>query len=466
MQEKAKPLSWLKQLVVLALTASVIVSPLWAAAQKGLSETLDPQSVAQSHKARQVDEIVAVVNKDVITRNELEQRLLNARHQLEQRKVALPDLEALQKQVLDRMIIERIQLQLAQENAIRIDDQQLDRAILRIAEQNNVSVQTMRDKLEADGIPFVRFREDIRREIILSRLQEREVGSRVQVSDAEIDAFLAERGGGVQASVKEMNLAQILLRLPENASPEQIETTRKRADALMAELKQGADFAKLAAANSNAQEALQGGELGWRAEERLPQLFLDAVKNLKPGEVAAPVKSANGFHILKLLGQREVNPLLEKLAGPPIRQTHARHILVRVSELVSQSEAQRRLRDLKQRLDNKAADFAELARLYSADGSAAKGGDLGWIYPGDTVPEFERAMDALQPGQISEPIETPFGWHLIQVLERRSQQASAERVRVMAREAVRERKADAAYQDWLRQIRDEAFVEIRLGEHQ
>ncbi len=449
-------------LVVLTGWAS-LAAPVWAQSGR-LSESLDPQSIAQSKDVRRVDEIVAVVNKDVITRNELERQVKMARRQLEQRNVPVPERAAFEKQMLDRMILERIQLQLAQEGAIRVDDQQLDRALARIAEQNKLSVQALRDKLEADGIPFARFREEIRQEIILSRLHERDVSSRVQVSDAEIEAFLAEQGGGVQASVSELNLAQILLLLPENASPEQIEAMRKRAEAVLAELRQGGDFAKLAATYSNAQEALQGGELGWRARERLPQLFLDAVKDLKPGEVASPVKSPNGFHILKLVGQREVNPQLEKLAGPPIVQTHTRHILIRVSELISQSEAQRRLSNLKQRLDNNAADFADLARQHSADGSAPKGGDLGWIYPGDTVPEFERAMDALQPGQISEPIESPFGWHLIQVLERRSQQASAGRVRVMAREAVRERKTDAAFQDWLRQIRDEAFVEIRLGE--
>lgn len=446
--------------VSLVFTGTVI-------AQTGqLSSEINPDSLQQSKRVRLVDEIIAVVNQDVITRNELEDQLRLVRRQLEQNKVTLPSAAEIEKQVLERMILERIQLQLARENAIRVDDQQLDRAVQRIAEQNKLSTQGLRDRLEADGISYAKFRENIRQEIILSRLREREVNNRVQISEAEIDAFIAEQGGGAEASTTELNVAQILLRLPENASPEQIEQSRKRADQIVAELRAGGDFAKLAATYSSAPEALQGGSLGWRPQDRLPQLFLDALAPLKPGEVAAAVKSANGFHILKLIEKRTTDATLSKLAGPPIQQTHARHILIRVNEVNSQQEVLRRLQDLRQRLENKAADFADLARQYSVDGSASKGGDLGWAYPGDMVPEFERAMDALKPGEISEPVESPFGWHLIQVLERRTQQASAERVRVMARDAVRERKTDAAYQDWLRQIRDSAFVELRDSERQ
>lgn len=438
-----------------------------AIAQTGqLTQEINPDALQHSKRVRLVDEIVAVVNQDVITRTQLDDQLRLVQRQLAQNKIALPAPAELEKQVLERLVLERIQLQLARENAIRIDDQQLDRAVLRIAEQNNMTVQALRDRLEADGIPFAKFRENIRQEIVLNRLREREVTNRVQVTEAEIDAYLAEQGGAGEAATTEMNVAQILLRLPENASPEQIEETRKRADQILTELRAGADFARLAAVHSSAPEALQGGELGWRAQDRLPHLFLEALTPLKAGEIAAPVKSANGFHILKLLDKRTIDPRLSKLAGPPVQQTHARHILIRVNEALSQQEAQRRLHDLKQRLDNKAADFADLARQYSADGSASKGGDLGWAYPGDMVPEFERAMDALKPGEISEPTESPFGWHLIQVLERRTQQASAERLRVMARETVRERKTDAAYQDWLRQIRDSAFVELRDTDRQ
>lgn len=451
--------------IILTLVLAIFSTPIWAEIGQ-LTRELDTTPIQQSTHSQLVDEIVAVVNQDVITRNELEIQLHLVQSQLKQNQIAIPPLANLEKQVLERMILERIQLQLAHETAIRVDDQQLDHALLVIAEQNKLSLQALRDRVEAEGVPFANFRENIRQEIILTRLREREVNNRVQVNDAEIEAFLAERAGNsTETNTTEINLAQILLRVPEHASPEQIEETHKKATQLFNELRAGADFARFAASYSHAPEALKGGELGWRMENRLPQLFLDAIKDTQVGEVAAPVKSANGYHILKLLGKRTNDPRLVQLAGPPIQQTHVRHILIRVNETVSQQEAQRRLSDIKQRLNNKAADFAELARQYSVDTSATKGGDLGWVYPGDTVPEFERVMDSLKIGEISEPVETPFGWHLIQVLERRVQQASTERVRIMAREAVRERKIDAAYQDWLRQIRDSAFVEIRQMEH-
>jgi peptidyl-prolyl cis-trans isomerase SurA len=245
--------------------------------------------------------------------------------------------------------------------------------------------------------------------------------------------------------------------VPEQASPEQIQSRRERAEQALAQLKTGADFRQVAAAYSDAPDALQGGSLGWREGERLPAIFHDAIKALKPGEISSVLRSSNGFHILKLNEKRNTEaPLM-------VQQTHARHILIKTNEIVSESEARSRLRTLKERLDNK-ADFAELARVHSDDASAARGGDLGWLSPGDTVPEFERAMDGLKPGEISEPVQSPFGWHLIQVLERRNQDMSQERVRLMARQALRARKSDEAYQEWVRQLRDRAYVETRLEE--
>jgi peptidyl-prolyl cis-trans isomerase SurA len=359
------------------------------------------------------------------------------------------------------MIIERAQLQLAGELGIKVEDTMLDRAVARIAEQNKLSLPEFRKQLESEGTPFAQFREEVRREILMQRLREREVDNKIQVSDSEIDNYLAA-DASARGSQQELNLAHILVRTPENASPQQIAERQQRAEEAYRQLKSGGDFGKVAAIFSDSDEALKGGALGWRSQDRLPQLFLDAIANLKPGGISPIVKSANGFHILKLVDQRTASaqPNL-----PPVTQTHARHILIKVNELVSATEAKRKLSELKQRLDNHAATFEELAKLYSNDLSASKGGDLGWIYPGDTVPEFERAMNALQPGQTSEPIESPFGYHLIQVLERKTDDVSRERLRLAARQAIRERKLEEATSEWLRVLRDRAYVEYRFDDN-
>ena len=307
---------------------------------------------------------------------------------------------------------------------------------------------------------FAQFREDVRQDILLNRLREREVDSRLQVSDSEIDNFIADQAE-FPPTPQEINLAQILLRVPENATPQRLDETRQRADDLVAQLKGGADFARLAASFSNASEALQGGELGWRNVDRLPTLFVDAVKGVKVGDIAPIVRSPNGFHILKVLGRRSA--VAGKLAGAPVQQTHVRHILLRVSgrDIPSrrQSAASKSSR-YASRPDR--SNSATLARLHSVDPSGSRGGDLGWVYPGDTVPEFERAMNALKIGEVSSPVQSPFGWHLIQVQERRTEPASAERSRQAARQALRERKSEEAYQDWLRQLRDKTYVEYRF----
>ena len=410
---------------------------------------------------RTIDRIVAVVNDEVVTANELRTRARMAEVQLRRQKIQPPAADVLERQVLERMIVDRAQLQLARETGVRVDDATVNATLGRIAESNGLSVQVLRQRLEADGISFTQFRDDIRQDIILNRLREREVDSRVQISDSELENFIAAQAG-VAADSEEINLAQILLRVPENSASDRIEATRNRADELMAQLKGGADFARIAASFSNAPEALQGGELGWRNADRLPTLFIDAVKGLKQGDTTSVIRSPNGFHILKVLGRR--SGVDSKLALGPVQQTRARHILLRVSDLTPEPEVRRRLDEMKQRVEAGQIEFGTLARLHSLDPSGSRGGDLGWLYPGDTVPEFEKAMSALKINEISVPVQSPFGWHLIQVLERRTEQASSERARLQARQALRDRKADEAYQDWMRQLRDQTYVEYRLDD--
>jgi peptidyl-prolyl cis-trans isomerase SurA len=408
-----------------------------------------------------IDRIVAIVNDEAITARELQERTAFAMKQLAQQGTAPPPRGVVERQLLERLVTDRVQLQFAKESGLRVEDLELDRAIGRIAEQNKLTVPQLRETLERDGVPFSKFREDIRGEIVMSRLREREVDNRIVVTESEIDALLASSGDDTLRA-DEVNLSHILVVVPENARPEQVQARRARAEEARAQLTKGADFKQVAAAFSEAPDALQGGLMGWRAGERLPTLFYDAVKAMKPGDVSDILRSANGFHILRLNERRATTAGAAKLP-PSVQQTRVRHILLKTNELVSENDARNRLRTLKERLENK-ADFAELARAHSEDASAAKGGDLGWILPGDTVPEFERAMDALKIGEISEPVRSPFGWHLIQVLERGVQDVSKERQRLAARQTLRARKSDEAYQEWVRQLRDRAYVELRLEE--
>ena len=415
------------------------------------------QAFAQGRAAQviEADRIIAVVNDEVITLNELKARITAVERQLRQQGTQMPPRDVLEKHVLERLIVDRVQIQFARETGLRIDDAQLDQTLARIAEGNRMDLAQFRASLEQDGIPWAKFREDIRDEIIVSRIREREVDSKIVVSEGEIDNFLESAGA---AGSEEYNLGHILLRVPEQAKPEQLVRLKSRAEDIISQLRGGADFAQLAASYSDAPDGLSGGMMGWRPLERLPSLFAEVVPKLKPGEVSDAVRSPAGYHILKLIDRRG-----GAIKAQPVEQTHARHILIKTSELVSESEAKRRLVGLKERITH-GTEFAELARLHSNDLSAAKGGDLGWLSPGDTVPEFERAMNSLKPGEVGEPVKSPFGWHLIQVIERRMD-TSKERVRQSARLALRERKADEAYQDWLRQMRDRAYVEYRLEDN-
>lgn len=429
---------------------------LWGIAVAGCSLSVQ-QAMAQDRapKVIEADRIIAVVNNEVVTSHELRTRMTTVAHQLRQQGTQLPPRDVLEKHILERMIVDRVQLQFAKETGMQVDDGQLDQALARIAEGNRMSLAQFRASLEQDGIPWIKFREEIRSEMIIGRLREREVDSRIVVSEGEIDNFLASAGG---AGSEEFNLAHILLRVPEQAKPEQLARLQARAEDLIAQLKRGANFAQLAASHSDAPDGLSGGMMGWRPIERLPALFAEEVPKLKPGEVSAVLRSPAGFHILRLIDRRG-----GAIKAQPVEQTRARHILIKTSELVSEAEARRRLMELKERITH-GADFAELARLHSNDLSAARGGDLGWMNPGDTVPRFEQAMNRLGPGEVGEPVQSEFGWHLIQVIERRMD-VSQERVRQNARQILRERKADEAYQDWLRQMRDRAYVEYRLEDN-
>ena len=409
----------------------------------------------QAPRISLVDRIVAVVGREVVTLSELSERREFAERQLRRQGTPLPERGLLERQILERLIVEKAQLQLARDNGIRVEEIQLDRALERVAENNGVSLSVFRQMLEKDGVAFERFRDEVRMQILMQRLREREVDDRIEVSEAEIEQFLLEEknDGGKRS---EYNLEHVLVRLPEQASPEQIDSALKKAEKARAEAVAGTDFAKIAASYSDAPDALQGGAMGWRAEDRLPEIFAGAVKGMRKGDVSGVLRSPGGFHVLRMVDRRGAEE------GAPVEQTRARHILVRTSEVVSEADARRRLADLRERVVTGGADFAELARLHSADGSASRGGDLDWLLPGDTVPEFERAMTALKPGEISQPVKSAFGWHLIQVMERRAAGVTQDRRRLQARAALKERKADEAFQDWLRQLRDRTYVEMRL----
>ena len=424
-----------------------------AACSAALAQGARPDKAASS-RTDLLDRIVAIVNKEVITQFELRERLERVQKELQRRGTSGVNSSELEHQVLERLILEKVQLQYARESGMRVDDLELDRTVSRVAENNKLSLTEFRQRLEADSIPFDRFREELRNEILLTRLRDREVMSKLTVSEGEIDNLISEQSERKEIET-EFNVAHILIRVPEQATPAQVEARRARAEEVARRLKEGTDFAQLAATYSDAPDALQGGVIGWRSRQRLPELFVEALKGLNVGGVSGVFRSPAGFHVIKLLEMRGAGaPLL-------VEQAHVRHILVRTNDLVSENEAKRKLLGLRERIVN-GVDFAELARLNSDDGSASRGGDLGWVYPGDTVPEFERAFSELKLMEVSQPVKTPFGWHLIQVLERRTADVSSDRKRVDARKVLLERKGDEAYQEWLRQLRDRAYVEVRL----
>jgi len=403
-----------------------------------------------------VDRVVAIVNDEAITQHEVDDARRVVLTQMKQQNVQPPAPDVLEKQVLERLITERSLLQFAKETGLRVDDTQIERAIQRIAQDNKLSTEDFKKALAAEKITYAKYRDDIRSELVVQRLREREIESRLTVSDAEVDHYLATIKAQ-NAGDSEFQLAHILVLVPEQASADQIEARRRRAEEALRQIRSGGEFGQVAAGFSDASDALRGGNLGWRAGARLPTVFADQVRNMNPGEVSPVLRSASGFHIVKLIDKRGKNETTV------VDQTHARHILIRVNELVSEADGRVKIDRLKDRLDA-GAKFDELARLNSEDGSAAKGGDLGWLNPGDTVGEFQDAMNKLAINQVSAPVRSPFGWHLIQVLERRKQDVTAERERSEAQLAIRQRKADEQFQAWVREIRDRAYVEIRLDD--
>jgi peptidyl-prolyl cis-trans isomerase SurA len=414
-------------------------------------------SCAVAQTSPTLDRVIAVVNSEAITSRELALRVAVVSRQLRKQNVELPPTDILEKQVLDRLISNSAQMQLAKSLGIGLDEASLDRAVSGVADQNRLSVASLKDRVERDGISWSQFREDIRQEIVSSRLREREVDARVFVSESDVDAFMLEQEGA-DLSQKEYNVAQILLKLPVGATPEQITAQRLRGEEILKQAARGVDFNRLAVSFSDGPEAATGGSMGWRSADRIPQVFLDELATMRPGEVSKLVRSANGFHVLRLLDRRGAQLAAN---GPPVQQTKVRHILLRVSDVAPESEVLRRLTEIKLRTQAGSADFADMAKQYSVDPSSSKGGDLGWIYPGDTVPEFEKVMNQLKLNEVSEPTRTQFGFHLLQVLERRTDEASPERRRSIARQALREQRGEEAYIDWLRQLRDKTFVEFK-----
>jgi peptidyl-prolyl cis-trans isomerase SurA len=400
-----------------------------------------------------MDRIVAIVDQVVITEKELADRIKSVSAQLEKQGTELPPPAILEKQILERMITDRLQLQFASQTGLRVDDNQLDKTIERIAGQNKMDIPAFKKALLDDGIQYRKFREDIRSEITLARLREREVDNRINITESEIDSFIAMQSAS--NSTDEFEISHILIRAAEDTAPEDLKKLRTKAEDALTQLQSGKDFAKISAGFSDAPNALEGGSLGWKNGSQIPALFLEALKPLKAGEISQILRSPNGFHILKVTNRRGgSSPLV-------VGQTHVRHILIKFSELVSEKDAMTRMLDIKERLEN-GGKFEDLARQYSDDGSAKSGGDLSWVNPGDTVPEFEKTMNVLALGEISNIIKTQFGLHVLQVIERRNQDMSKEAARIKARQEIRARKSDEAFQDWVRELRDRAFVELRL----
>jgi peptidyl-prolyl cis-trans isomerase SurA len=421
-----------------------------------LSAVLACSSLAQAAIV-EVDRIVAIVNAEAITSSQLRDRVVYVRQNMQQQGLEgqMPPLEVLERQLLEQLVMERVQLQQARNASIQVNDGMIDHAIHYVANENRFTLDQLRDALARDGISWSKYREEIRIKLMVDRLREIEVDSKVTVSDAEVANFIRNHPEALSGT--KYHVAHILLRIPENLDEKKMRDLQMRMEKVLSRLRAGENFAKVATDSSDAPDNIRGGELGWLSREQLPGAYADIVSGLKPGDISQPLQSPMWLHIVKLLDKQEENIA----AAQVIEQTHVRHILLKTSELLSDAEAQIRLNGLRERIVN-GADFAELAKASSADLSAARGGDIGWVNPGDTVPEFEKTMKALAPNQLSEPIRTPFGWHLVQVLGRRKQDMGEEHSRNVARGILRQRKIEEAYEDWLRQLRDEAYVEYKL----
>jgi len=468
-------------LVLLGATAS-------AAAQQTAAGQAQPSAAnAPAHQA--VDGIAAVVNKQVITLRQVDIEAQKAQAQLKQQNIAVPDQQILRRQVLQRMITDALLSQEAERLNIQVTEAGAQQAAEVIAQRNRMTVAQLRAEIERSGVSWADYLKDLRHEVMVDQLRQRTVDRNIHISDADVDAFLkTQKRSGLsslgqqrgqaqppqQAQPSVLGLAQILVAVPEGAPAAEVQRLRGKAEELLARLRGGADFASLAASSSDAPEALQGGDLGVRPPEGWPDLFLQATQNVQTGGVSDIIQSGNGFHILKVVtrGQEPQQTQAPASVAEPQRspapegpmmvtQTHARHILIKITPAMTEERALERLRQLSHRL-SMGENFEELARLYSEDASAPQGGDLGWLTPGETVPAFEQAMNALQPGQVSEPVLTQFGWHLIRVEERREKDMEDEYRRMQARQALFQRRVEPAFEDWLSQLRGQAYIDNRL----
>lgn len=402
--------------------------------------------------AEVLDRIVSVVNEGVVLQSDLEREIDFAQAQIRAREIAVPEADVLRAQVLEKLILTRIQTQRAGQAGIRIDDRELNEVLTGIAQQNKMNLAQFADALRSDGQDFLAIREQVRDEVVVTRLRQREVDSRVTVTDQDIELFLA--GQPVDDNT-EYRLSHMLIAIPDGASPQQREQAQVKANGLLERVRKGEDFAALAVANSDGQQALQGGDLDWRKADALPLIFLQAARKLKAGEVSPLMETAGGYHIVKLVESRGGD------TRRTVDETHARHILIQANALRTEDQARVQARDLYDRII-KGEDFAKLAGEFSDDpGSKSSAGDLDWQPPGTFVPEFQAALDALKPGETGVPFRTQFGWHVAQVLDRRTRDVTVESRRARARGAIQNRKAAEEYDTWLRRLRSEAYVEMR-----
>lgn len=410
-------------------------------------------SLTAQAEPRLIDKIVAVVGEEALMASELEQRIQQANEQIAERGIRPPPANILRQQVLDRLIVDTIQLQFAKQGGLRVDEQTLNETLAKIAQQNNMTLRQFSQAIEADGITFLEFREQIRQEMLISQVRQRRVGERIQVSEQEVDNYLTSPEA-LRQDGREFRVAHILISVPDNPSPEQVKQAQQRAEGLKQKLDEGADFQEQAIASSAADEAFSGGDLGWRSALALPSLFADRVPNLAAGGVAGPFRSASGFHLIKLLETRGGEQLL-------VDQTKTRHLLLMPNAVRDEQATLAEISQLRQRI-LKGESFAQLARELSDDrGSKQSGGSLGWVSPGQMVPEFESAMNNLALDEVSPPIESQFGWHLITVEARRQSDMTDVMRRQQVRRLLTERRFEEEVQNWLREIRDSTWVEIR-----
>lgn len=444
----------MKKTLRFAAVASGLVASLITVAPSASAQALRAQGASLA------DEVVAVVNNDVITGRELDQRVGLIARRLQQQKAPVPPTDQLRAQVLNQMVLERIQVQRAKDDGIVVDNATVQATLGRLAQANGMQLDQYKARIEAQGVPWDLFVRDARTELMLSKLREKEVDSKITVSDAEAASYIASQRGPNAGSQQDLRLEHIFVKAPANAPQADIDVAQKKAEGLLQQaLASGANFERLAKNQSEADDAKKGGDLGFKSPASLPSDVVDAVSKLRPGEVNPTlIRVPDGFEIVRLVERRaSQNPA----ASPKIVQTHVRHILLRVGEGKSESQARQQLIDIRRQIES-GGDFEKFARTYSQDGSASQGGDLGWISPGETVPEFERAMNTLQDGQVSNPVRTEYGYHLIQVLGRRDAEGSVQQQMDIARQAIGQRKAEQAYSDWLRELRDSSYVQIKL----